>query len=181
MRQKLATKQQQVAKVRESFERSVSAVLIDFRGVPVTLITELRARFKAAGVEYRVLKNNLVRRAVSDTAFANNPLLLKNLKGPTGVAWSFEDPSAAAKVIKAFRKESDEKDKLTVKCGLLESSVLGADQVEAQLAALPGKDEMRSHLLAQLLAPAQAMVRQLAAPGQNLAYVVSARERKLAE
>lgn len=179
MRAKLLIKQTEVALLQEKFQRSVSAVLVDFRGIPVSMLSELRSRLKEVGVEYKVIKNNLVRRALADAAFAKDETFLSYLKGPTGVAWSYEDPSAAAKIIKAFRKESEDKEKLTVKCGLLEREVLSGVRVENELATLPGKDEMRSSLLAQLLAPAQALVRQLAAPGQNFAYALGARERQL--
>ncbi len=68
---------------------------------------------------------------------------------------------------------------LTIKCGILENEFVEASRVETELASLPGKDEIRSMLLAQLLAPAESLVRQLNAPGQNLAYALSARERQL--
>ncbi len=178
-------KQEQVAALRDSFDRAVATVLLDFRGVDVEKITDLRGRFRKAGVEYKVVKNNLVRKALADNELAANPSLDEHLRGMTGVAWSYEDPSAAAKIIKEFRKEhagdlakKDEPEKLTVKCGLLEGELLDARQVETELASLPGKDELRAMLLAQLQAPAQNLVRQLQAPGQNLALVLEAYRRE---
>ena len=93
----------------------------------------------------------------------------------TGVAWSYEEPSAAAKVVKEFRKDVE---KLTVKAGLLEGEVLGAKAVEDQLASLPSKDEMRATLLATLMAPAQRFVMLLNAPARNFVGVLAARERQ---
>ena len=68
---------------------------------------------------------------------------------------------------------------LTIKCGVLENQVMAGERVESVLATLPGKDEVRAMLLAQLLAPAQKLVMQLQAPGQNLAFALDARKRQL--
>lgn len=175
----------QVDAVRESFANATATVLVDFRGVNVEMITNLRARFRDAGVEYKVVKNNVVRKALEGSDLADNEEFTANLVGPTAIAWSYEDPSAAAKVIKTFRKEfadelqpKDRPEKLLVKCGLLEGQVLDAKRVEKELASLPGKDEVRASLLAQLMAPMQNLVGQLNAPAQNLALVLEAFRRK---
>lgn len=170
-------KENAVQQLKEAFEQSVAAVLVDFRGIDVPLITDLRDRFRAAGIEYRVVKNNLVKKALEGTELGNGQLD-EQLAGPTAIAWSFEDPSAAAKIIKNFRKEGEKQERLTVKCGILGEEVLGAERVEKELASLPGKDELRSQLLAQLMAPMQNLVRQLHAPGQNLAYALEARRNQ---
>jgi len=177
----------QAVAVRESFENATATVLVDFRGVNVEIITNLRARFREAGVEYKVVKNNVIRKALEGSALADNEELAANLVGPTAIAWSFEDPSIAAKVIKSFRKEfadvlqpKDQPAKLLVKCGLLEGQVLDAKRVEQELATLPGKDEIRASLLAQLMAPMQTLVGQINAPAQNLALVLDAYRRKQA-
>jgi large subunit ribosomal protein L10 len=175
----------QAASVRESFENATATVLVDFRGVNVEMITNLRARFREAGVEYKVVKNNVIRKALEGSDLANNEEFTASLAGPTAIAWSFEDPSAAAKVIKNFRKEftdvlqpKEGDPKLLVKCGLLEGQVLDAKRVEKELATLPGKDEIRASLLAQLMAPMQNLVGQINAPAQNLALVLDAYRRK---
>jgi large subunit ribosomal protein L10 len=175
----------QAVSVRESFDNASATVLVDFRGVNVELITNLRSRFRDAGVEYKVVKNNVVRKALEGSDLADNEEFTAHLAGPTAIAWSFEDPSAAAKVIKNFRKEftdvlqpKDEDEKLLVKCGLLEGQVLDAKRVEKELATLPGKDEIRASLLAQLMAPMQNLVGQINAPAQNLALVFDAYRRK---
>ncbi|HSN82442.1 MAG TPA: 50S ribosomal protein L10 [Polyangiales bacterium] len=175
----------QVDAVRESFTNASATVLVDFRGVNVEMITNLRARFREAGVEYKVVKNNVVRKAIEGSDLADNEEFTANLVGPTAIAWSFEDPSAAAKIIKTFRKDfadelqpKDRPEKLLVKCGLIEGQVLDAKRVEKELATLPGKDEMRASLLAQLMAPMQNLVGQLNAPAQNLAFALEAYRRK---
>jgi large subunit ribosomal protein L10 len=171
-------KASEIERVRDSFTRSVAAVLLDFRGIDVPQITELRARFRAQGIEYRVVKNTLVVKALVGTPLEGNAELEKHLAGPTGIAWSFEDPSAAAKIIKAFRKEDEKNEKLEVKCGVLETTILPGKRVESELATLPGKDEIRAQLLATLLAPMQSLVRMLQAPAQNLVYAMDAKARK---
>ena len=178
---RIEAKKKSVEEIKDLFSRSTAAVFVDFRGMDVPLISDLRSRFRQAGVEYKVIKNNLVRRALADLGHEKAQELDPFLKGPTAVAWSFEDPSAAAKVIKAFRKEGDDQEKLGVKGAVLENEVLESPRVEGELALLPGKDEIRAQLLAQLLAPAQSLVRQLHAPGQNLAYALGARQRQLEE
>ncbi|MFO0694830.1 MAG: 50S ribosomal protein L10 [Polyangiales bacterium] len=168
----------QSGEVRDRFSRAVSTVLVDFSGVSVGTITDLRARFRAAGVEYKVVKNNVVLKAIEGTSLADNKAFTGQLKGQTGIAWSYEDPSAAAKIIKAFRKEGDAQGKVLVKAGVVESTVFVGPKAEEDLAAIPGKDEIRAQLLAQLMAPAESLVRLLNAPGQNLALVLDAYKRK---
>lgn len=174
-------KEKSVETIRDAFERSVAAVFVDFRGIDVPTITSLRYRFREAGIEYAVVKNNLVRKALEGTPLAGNDELEASLAGPTGIAWSFEDPSAAAKIIRTFRKEGDAQEKLRVKCGILEDEFLSGERVEAELATLPGKDELRGQLLAQLMAPMQNLVRQLQAPAQNLSYALEARKNQQEE
>ncbi len=174
----IAMKKEQVELVRDRFDRSVAAVLLDFRGVNVEMITDLRSRFRAAEVEYRVVKNNLVRKAIEGTELAELDDLDKTLTGMTGIAWTYEDPSRAAKIVKAFRKEGPEQEKLQIKGGVLEGEFMDSKAVENVLANLPGKDEVRAMLLAQMMAPMQSLVAQLNAPAQNLALVMDAYKRK---
>lgn len=171
-------KAEEITKLKESFDRAIASVFVDYRGINVELITELRSRFRAKGVEYRVVKNTLVTRALAGSPLEGNEELAGHLTGMTGVAWSYEDPSAAAKIIKEFRKEGEEQEKLTVKCGVLDGEILDGKRVENELANLPGKDEVRAMLLAQLMAPAQSLVRQLTAPAQNFVYVLDAKMRQ---
>jgi large subunit ribosomal protein L10 len=140
--------------------------------------TELRNAFRKAGVDYKVVKNTLVRMAVKGTKL-DNDTFFKNLVGQTGIAWSYEDPSIAAKVLKEFRKDEAVAAKLAIKCGIIENTVMAGSRVETDLATMPGKNEVRAMLLATLNAPAQSLVRQLNAAGQNLSYVLDARKRAL--
>ncbi len=152
-----------------------AAVFLDFKGMTVENVTKLRAEFRKAGVEYKVVKNTLVKHALKDTPFKAK--LDDALVGMTGIAWSYEDPSAAAKVVKAFRKDPAG-EKLQIKAGLIEGSVLDAKGVEDQLATMPGKNELRAMLLATLQAPLQSFVALLQAPAQNFVYLLAAKERE---
>jgi large subunit ribosomal protein L10 len=173
-----AVKQEQIDLIKDRFARATAAVLVDFRGLNVTKTSELRNLFRKAGVEYKVVKNTLVEKAVKGTKL-DDPKFIDHLVGQTGIAWSYEDPSVAAKVLKEFRKDEAVAARLAIKCGIIENVVMDGARVETELATMPGKDEIRAMLLAQLLAPAQSLVRQLSAPGQNLSYAIDARKRQL--
>jgi large subunit ribosomal protein L10 len=184
-------KSAEIDKVRERFEQSIAAVLVDFKGLKVGSATKLRREFKKANVEYRVVKNSLIRHALKDSPYKSVVGSLerdtlrtqhKSLTGMTGVAWCKEDPSAAAKVIEAFKKSAGPQgDKLVVKAGLLGNQVKERDWVEAEMSKLPGLKETQSMILATLQAPAQSVVGIINAPAQQLVYVLKAWADKLAE
>jgi large subunit ribosomal protein L10 len=168
-----AAKVASIAEIKGRFDRMTSAVFLDFKGMTVQDVTKLRAEFRKTGVEYRVVKNTLVKQALKDKPWAK--AVSPALSQMTGIAWSYEDPSAAAKVVKAFRKDNE---KLRIKAGLIEGQLLDGAAVETQLATMPGKQELRAQLLATLQAPLQKFVALLQAPSQNFVYVLSAKERK---
>ena len=159
--------------IRDRFDRMSSAVFLDFTGMTVDEVSKLRDKFREKGIEYKVVKNKLVQQALADQAWSKG--LVSVLRGMTGVAWSFEEPSAAARVVKDFVKDNE---KLKVKAGLLEGQVLDSKAVADQLATLPSKDEARSMLLATLIAAPQRFVMLLNAPARNFVGVLAAKERK---
>jgi large subunit ribosomal protein L10 len=167
------TKATLIGDIRGRFDKMTSAVFLDFKGMTVEEVSKLRVEFRKNGVEYRVVKNTLVKQALSSKPWSK--VLTDTLKGMTGVAWSYEDPSAAAKVVKAFRKDNE---KLKIKAGLVDGQLLDGKSVENQLATMPGKNELRAQLLATMQAPLQNFVALLQAPTQNLVYVLSAKERE---
>jgi len=168
-----AQKQTAIGQIRARFDRMTSAVFLDFQGMTVQEVTKLRHEFRKSGVEYRVVKNTLVEQALKDKAWGK--ALAPTLTRTTGVAWSYDDPSAAAKVVKAFRRENA---KLKVKAGLIEGQLLDDQAVEARLATMPGRKELQAQLLATLQAPLQSFVALLQAPAQNLVYLLAAKERR---
>jgi large subunit ribosomal protein L10 len=167
------TKHALAAEVKDKFGRMSSAVLVDYKGLTVEAVTKLRNEFRKSGVEYRVVKNTLIKQAIAGQPWA--AAFGKTLTGMTGVAWSYEDPSAAAKIVKAFRKDNE---KLKIKGGLVDGQIVAADRVETDLANMPGKDELRAQLLATLQAPLTQFVQLLSAPAQNFAYLLKAKEEK---
>jgi large subunit ribosomal protein L10 len=167
-------KEASVADIRATFARMSSAVFVDYAGMTVEEISNLRSKFRARGVEYKVFKNTLVKKALAGEKFVD-ALAKTALRGMTGVALSFEEPSAAARVVKDFVKENE---KLKIKGGLMDGAVLSASAVENQLATLPSKDEARAMLLATMNAPAQTFVRLLNAPAQQFALVLEAKRNK---
>jgi large subunit ribosomal protein L10 len=167
-------KAESVDRIKDRFSKMSSAVFVDYTGMTVEEITKLRDELRKKGVEYRVLKNKLVQLALKGSPFVETLGKLA-LKGMTAVAWSFEEPSAAARVLKEFRRENE---KLKIKAGLLDGQVLDSSAVENQLASLPNKDEARAMLLATMLAPAQNFVMLLAAPGREFVGVLAAKQRK---
>jgi large subunit ribosomal protein L10 len=171
-----AAKDTQIGEIKARFDKMTAAVFLDYKGMRVDQVTKLRAEFRKAGVEYKVVKNTLVKHAIEGKPYKAK--LEDALVGMTGIAWSYEDPSAAAKVVKAFKKDPAG-EKLQIKAGLIEGSILDAKGVEDQLATMPGKNELRAMLLATLQAPLQQFVALLAAPAQNFAYLLAAKEAEL--
>ena len=143
----------EIAAIKSRFDKMTSAVFISFQGMNVASVTKLRDEFRKSGVEYKVVKNTLVKQALKGQSYADT--LGKSLVGMTGIAWSYEDPSAAAKVVTAFKKDNQ---KLQVKAGLIEGQLLDANGVENNLAKMPGKNELRASLLATLQAPMQQLL-----------------------
>ena len=165
------TKEQQVNELKEKLAKTSSLVLADYRGIDVPTVTDLRNQFRKAQCEYKVYKNTLVKLAVKGTPMEG---IGKHLEGPTAIIFSWESPSAPAKVATKFAKDSE---KFVVKGGYFEGTVLDAKGIEG-LATMPGKDELRAKLLATFMAPATDLVRTLSAGAQNFVYLLSAKERQ---
>jgi large subunit ribosomal protein L10 len=165
-------KAQQIAELKEKLQKSAAIVLADYRGLTVPAVTSLREDFRKQQCEYKVYKNTLVKLAISGTPMEK---MGKYLEGPTAIVFSWDSPSAAAKVAKEFAKNND---KFKIKGGYLEGNILDEKGVVAS-ADLPGKDEIRAALLATFAAPATNLVRTLNAGVQNFAYLLDARRRGL--
>ena len=166
-----ALKTQVVDELKARFSRMTSAVFVNYEGMSVSDIESLRSQFRAKGVDYKVAKNTLIRRALSDEAWVTE--LGDALKGMTGVAWSYEEPSTAARILKSFIKDNE---KLKIKAGVMDGQVLDSKAVEKQLATLPSKDEARASLLATLMAPAQQLVMLFNTPAGNFVRLLEAKK-----
>lgn len=141
---KRSEKERLVDSLREKI-RGVSALYYtDFTGLDVKRMTDLRRRFRRAGVDYVVIKNTLALRAVNESGLTGTPL-----KGPTGIVLG-NDPVAAAKVLADFAREFDHKP--AIKGGLLDGKSLDVAQVK-RLATFPSRDQMLADLGAGLQSP----------------------------
>ncbi|SFU68496.1 50S ribosomal protein L10 [Alicyclobacillus macrosporangiidus] len=139
-------KEQLVAEIADRLSRSKATIITDYRGLNVAEVTELRKQLREAGVEYRVLKNTLTRRAAAQAQVAG---IEEYLTGPSAIAFGFEDPVAPAKVLFDFAKKHKA---LELKGGVVEGRVVSAKEVEA-LANLPSREGLLSMLLSVLQAP----------------------------
>jgi large subunit ribosomal protein L10 len=167
-------KENQISEIKARMAKATSVVLADFRGLTVAVESGMRREFRAAGCEYKVLKNTLVKRAIAGTPMEG---LSKFLAGPTAVAVSFEDPAAVAKVATKVAKAEE---KFKIKAGYCDGQVFDHKGVEA-LATMPGKDELRAKLLATFQAPLTDFVRLMQAAPQTFMHLLSARERELGQ
>ncbi len=161
---RLEAKAAVVGDVASRLREASATVVVDFRGLNVGDDGELRRKLRGAGVEYRVLKNTVVTRAARDAGIEG---LEGMLRGPTAVAFSEADPTAAARELLAFAKDHQQ---LVVKGGVLDGQVIGPQQVEA-LAAVPPREVLLTQVAVALSGPLVAMARVLAAPLRDLATV----------
>jgi large subunit ribosomal protein L10 len=164
----LADKQALVAEVNEVAASSESAIAAEYRGLSVAQMTELRAKARSEGVYLRVMKNTLAKRAIEGTDFE---CLGEALQGPILLAFSREDPGAAARVIKEFAKENED---LATRAVAIGGTLYGAEDL-SRLASLPTLDQARAILLGVIQAPLTQLVRTLAEPPTMLARVFGAR------
>ncbi|KKB34855.1 50S ribosomal protein L10 [Bacillus thermotolerans] len=139
-------KKQLVNDIAEKFKTSSSTVVVDYRGLTVGQVTELRKQLREAGIEFKVYKNTLTRRAAEAAGIAG---LEEVLTGPNAIAFSEEDVIAPAKILNSFAKENDA---LEIKAGVLEGNVVTVEEVKA-LAELPSREGLLSMLLSVLQAP----------------------------
>lgn len=170
---RLEDKKALVAEVAQVAASAHSAVAAEYRGLTVSEMTELRKQAREGGVYLRVVKNTLARRAVEGTDFE---CMQEGLQGPLVLAFSQEDPGAAARLVKAFAKDHD---KLVARLISIGGAVLPSSDLE-RLASLPTLDEARAMLLGVMQAPASKLVRTLAEPAASLARVIAARQEQQA-
>ena len=164
-----------VADIKDKMSRAQSIVLVDYRGLTVEEVTDLRNQFRKAGVEYAVLKNTMLTLAARDLQIEG---LEEHLKGPTAVAFGYEDPVAPAKIITEYAKKNK---KISVKCGLVDQKVIDVDGVTA-LAELPPKEVLIAKLMGSINAPISGFVGVLSGVLRSFVYAVEAvRKQKAGE
>ena len=163
----LEQKKAVVAEVREVARSAHSAVAAEYRGLTVTEMTTLREKAKQSGVYLRVVRNTLARRAVEGTDFE---CFRDRLRGPLVLAFSLEDPAAAARVMRDYAKSNG---KLVVSFVAFDGRAMDPPAIE-QLASLPTREEALAILMSVLLAPATKLVRTVAEPHAGLVRAVEA-------
>jgi large subunit ribosomal protein L10 len=160
-----------ISEIKSRVDSTPYVLLTDYTGMQVPQFNELRNRLSGAHAEFRVVKNNLLRRALQGS---NLPDLESFLHGQSAVVMGENDISAAAKVLKSFAAEFQ---KPKLKVGILDRAVVNVDQIMA-LADLPSKDVLQAKLLGLLLAPASTLVRLINTPASQVAQVLKAYSEK---
>ena len=143
---KVELKQPIVAEISELLDGAATAVVVDYRGLTVAQDTELRKQLREAGVSYKVYKNTMIRRAAEGTAFA---ALDPHLEGPTAIAVSKTDATAAARILAEFAKKAD---KLEIKGGVVEGNYYDAKGMQV-IAIIPSREVLLGRLLGSMQSP----------------------------
>lgn len=167
----LEEKRQVVEEIKEKIAKSQSVVLVDYRGLNVDEVTQLRSKFREAGVDYKVYKNTLMRFAFKDTGYEE---FNKYLTGPNAVAFGFNDPVSPAKVTSEFAKSHE---KLEIKAGIVDGKIVGLEEIK-RLADLPSREVLIAQVLGGFNAPIAGFVNVLQGTIRNLVYVLNAIREK---
>lgn len=171
----LEAKKQLVEEIKERLQKIQGAVLADYRGLNVAEMTELRSKLREAGIEFKVLKNTLTRKAADEIGLEG---LEPYLEGPTAIAFGIDDPVAPAKILSDFAKTHKA---LELKAGILENRVIDVKGIKA-LADLPSKEVLLAQVLAGMQSPMYGFAGSLQGVLRKFVYALDAvREKKAAE
>jgi large subunit ribosomal protein L10 len=169
MNKKLENKVLKVSQITDRLNTSKSMVMVDFKGITVEEITALRVKFREAGVDYVVLKNSLMKRALNNQGITE---LDELLVGPSAFAFGMKDEVAPAKIISEFIEQT-KSDKMTIKAGIIEGKVVDTNAVIA-LSKLPPREVLIAKMMGSLNAPITNFVGVLSATLRSLVYAVDA-------
>ena len=169
-----ADKVLELEQLEKAFKGSDSAILVDYKGMNVPQVTELRRQLRSAKASYKVVKNTIAKRALKGTSFE---VLEKFFEGTTAVAYTNTDPVALAKTLTTFGKTAPT---LQIKAAVVQGREVKPAAV-AELAALPGKAELYAQLLRVMQGPMVQVVTVLSATSRSLLNVLAAAEKKRSE
>lgn len=167
----LEEKRQIVEEIKEKIKKSQSIVLVDYRGLNVDEVTQLRRKFREAGVDYKVYKNTLMRFAFKDAGYEE---FNQYLTGPNAVAFGINDPVSPAKVTHEFAKDHE---KLEIKAGIVDGKIVGLDEIK-RLADLPSREVLIAQVLGGFNAPITGFVNVLQGTIRSLVYALNAIKEK---
>lgn len=161
--------------ITESLKRAKGVFITDFSGLTVEQMTQLRREFRKADVGYLVVKNTLARRSCREVGMES---MIPFLTGPTGLAVSYNDPTAPVKIIVDFLKQNREKGKPEIKGALIEGQLLSAREAEA-MKDMPSREQLIAMVVGALAAPISGLVGSLNSIISKFVYTVDAiREKK---
>jgi large subunit ribosomal protein L10 len=166
-------KQKEIDGLKDDFARANMAVVAQYKGLTVAQVTDLRTELRKVDGRFKVVKNTMARRAIAEAPAEG---LTDHFRGPVGVVFAYGDAAAAAKVLRAFGKGAE---LFVVSAGLVEGAVIDARGV-AQIADLPGRQELLARLAGALNDPIRGLATVLAGPARGLVYALAAVAKKKA-
>lgn len=172
---KIEQKKAIVDEFKKKFSEAKVVIVTDYKGLDVATLNNLRGQLREKDIEYRVVKNTLLKRAAEGNDLAS---ISDCFKGPSAVAYSFDDPVAPAKVLTEFAKDNEA---LEIKAGMMEGKVLDITAIKA-LSNLPSHEQLLGQLLSVINGVPTALVRVLnGVPQQFLNLLTALKDKREAE